>query len=138
MTSNILRPLAVALCAMALCSTATAQARTSLLNRSGGTESDMEGIAPEPMPFSEAVEKAKGNDADALYALAFYAADGEDVPRDGTAAFRFLSMAAEAGNAKAVFLIHRLEEKNSRPKDFFTGFPLEVRLTISPARTFCR
>ncbi len=54
--------------------------------------------------YEDAVERAKKNDAEAFYWLAYYFLKGEGVTKDSTAAGKFLQKAVDAGNAKACYL----------------------------------
>ena len=77
------------------------------------SEQGVSGVTAPLIPFEEkdkikyedAVERAKNNDAEAFYWLAYYFAKGENVTQDRGASGKFLQRAADVGSAKANYLI---------------------------------
>lgn len=65
------------------------------------------------LPFSEAVEKAKGGSAQGWYALAVHYAKGVDIDRDLEKSRQFMQKASDMNYSNAVFVVAMLREADS-------------------------
>lgn len=87
-------------------------------NKQRSVKQGVPGVTAPLIPFDEkdkikyedAVERAKKNDAEAFYWLAYYFAKGEEVVKDRKTAGKFLQKAADLGHLRAKYLIARFHE----------------------------